>query len=71
MNEFSDLLTNYRAGAIDRATLTTRLMAAGFDPGDADALADNQNYTPPGDRADQFIAQQQRQRQAKKSPLLP
>ena len=69
MNELPDLLRSYRAGKTDRATVTARFTAAGFDPGDADALADNQTYTPLGDLAQQFIDTQARQRQTQKSPI--
>ena len=71
MNDLLDLLTSYRAGQLDRAAFTERLTTAGVDPSDVELLANNQQYTPPGDMADRFIAQQDRRRKAQPNPLMP
>ena len=71
MDNLPDLLRSYRAGQLDRATFTDQLAAAGFDPTDAELLANNQDFVPMGDMAEQFIVRQERRRKAQKNPLYP
>ena len=71
MDNLPDLLRSYRAGQLDRVALVEQLAAAGFDPTDADLLADNQDFVPMGDMAERHIVAQQRRRKAQRNPLMP
>ena len=62
-------LDKYRAGQLDYATAQAHFTDAGWDAGDVDAVLHNLNYTPPGDKAQQFIDQQARARKRQPNPL--
>jgi hypothetical protein len=70
MSDLQETIRNYRAGQLDRTTAHARFLAAGWDAGDVDAVLNNQNYTPVGDKAQQFIADQERARRQQPNPLL-
>lgn len=70
MDKLQDTLRSFRTGQLDYGTAHAQFTAAGWDAGDVDAVLHNLNYASYGDKAQQFIDQQQRQRKRQTNPLM-
>jgi hypothetical protein len=70
LDKLQDTLRSFRTGKLDYGTAHAQFTAAGWDAGDADALLHNLNYAPLGDKADQFIHDQNARRKQQTNPLM-
>jgi hypothetical protein len=70
MDKLQETLRNYRLGRLEYKAAREQFTAAGWDAGDVDALLQNVNYTSYGDKADQFIHDQNAKRKQTRNPLM-